>query len=133
LDNIKISKSHHNIRQSRNLSVLNTDQNFHEFSQKDHEIKTTNQIKITRNHNQILGINSKWKGALTTLIPLLEITEIKEFRIISGSVFLSDHASPITSNVPKLLCCISYTISLREFFFGDRPQPRLSLSLCSTT
>jgi hypothetical protein len=45
---------------------------------------------------------------------LLEITEIKEFRIISESVFLSDHASPITSGVPKLLCCISYTVSLRE-------------------
>jgi hypothetical protein len=35
-----------------------------------------------------------------TLISLLEITEIREFRITSGNVFLSDHASPITSDVP---------------------------------
>jgi hypothetical protein len=112
LDNINISKSCHSIRQSRNLSVLNTNQNFHEFSQKNHEIEITNQIKTTRNHNQSLDINSKWKEALMSLIPLLEIIEIRKFRITSGSVFLSDHASPITSGVHKSLCCISYTISL---------------------
>jgi hypothetical protein len=35
---------------------------------------------------------------------LLEITEISEFIITSGSVSLSDHASPITSGVPTPLC-----------------------------
>jgi hypothetical protein len=45
---------------------------------------------------------------------LLEITEMSEFKIISGSVSLSDHVSPITSSVPKPLWCISYTVSLRE-------------------
>jgi hypothetical protein len=114
LDNIRISKLHHNIRQSRNLSIVNTDRNFHKFSKKNHEIETTNQIKTTRNHNQILVINSKRKRALMALIPLLEITEISEFRITSGSVFLSDHASPIISGVSKPLCCISYIVSLRE-------------------
>jgi hypothetical protein len=116
LDNINISKSRHNIRQSRNLSVLNTDQNFHEFSQKNYEIETTNKIKTTRNHNQSLGINSKRKGALIALIPLLEITEIREFRITSGSVSLSDHASPITSSIHRPLCCIFCTVSLQESF-----------------
>jgi hypothetical protein len=114
LDNIRISKLHHNIRQSRNLSIVNTYRNFHKFSKKNHEIETTNQIKTTRNHNQILVINSKRKRALMALIPLLEITEISEFRITSGSVFLSDHASPIISGVSKPLCCISYIVSLRE-------------------
>jgi hypothetical protein len=45
---------------------------------------------------------------------MLEITEIREFRITSENVSLSDHASSITSGVPKPLCCISYTVSLRE-------------------
>jgi hypothetical protein len=114
LDNIKISKLHHNIRQSRNLSIVNTDQNFHKFSKQNHEIETTNQIKITRNHNQSLVINFKRKRALMALIPLLEITEISEFRITSGSIFLSDHASSITSGVSKPLCCIFYIVNLRE-------------------
>jgi hypothetical protein len=65
-------------------------------------------MKIRRNHNQSLGINFEWKGALVALITLLEITEIREFRITSGSVSLSDHASPITSGVPKL-CAVSPT------------------------
>jgi hypothetical protein len=69
---------------------------------------------MNTDHNQSLGINSKRKGALMALIPLLEITEIREFRITSRSVSLSDNASPITSDVPKPLCCISCTVSLRE-------------------
>jgi hypothetical protein len=34
------------------------------------------------------------------ILYMLEITEIREFRITSGNVFLSDYASPITSDVP---------------------------------
>jgi hypothetical protein len=48
------------------------------------------------------------------LIPLLEITEIREFKITNGSVSLSDHVSPIIFDVPKPLCCISCTVSFWE-------------------
>jgi hypothetical protein len=136
LDNINISKSCHNIRWFRNLSVLNTDQNFHEFSQKNHEIEITNQIKIIRNHNQILGINSKWKEALMALIPLLEITEIRKFRITSENVSLSNHASPITSGVHKALMLYLLhhkpsRIALLEIDHSqDRAYPSVSQSRC---
>jgi hypothetical protein len=53
------------------------------------------------------------EGSYQALL-VLETTEIREFRITSGSVSLYDHASPIISGVPKPLCCISCTVSLRE-------------------
>jgi hypothetical protein len=42
------------------------------------------------------------------------MTNIREFRIINESVFLFDHASPITSGVSKQLCCIFCIVNLRE-------------------
>jgi hypothetical protein len=54
------------------------------------------------------------------LISLLEITKIREFRITNGSVSLSDHASPITSGVPK-----SSRIALLEI---DHSRDRVYLS-----
>jgi hypothetical protein len=50
---------------------------FHKFSQKNHEIKSTNQIKIIKNYYQILNINFKRKWALMTQIRKFSIEAAK--------------------------------------------------------